>query len=800
MRVPLKWLSDYVDITLPVKELAERLTIAGMEVAEIIQIGGNWDGVRVAEVVDVQQHPNADRLKLATVDLGGDRQTVVCGAPNVAVGQKVAFAPEGTSLIDAHSGKEAVLKRAVIRGVESAGMICSERELGISEQHEGILVLPEAASVGEPLSSVIGETVFDFDLRANRPDAASVLGIAREVSALESEPVREPELDYPEAGKPIEGRVQVTIEDPELCPRYCGALIEGVKIGPSPAWMQERLSAAGLRPINNVVDITNYVMLELGQPLHAFDLAKLKGGRIIVRRAREGEGLTLLDGSKVELKPDMLVIADAESPVAVAGVMGGANSEVDDGTTTILLESANFSGPGIRHTSQALKVRTESSNRFEKGISRQMPIIAAQRAVRLMVELADSKAAKGIIDVFPGKEKDVRVTMTQERLERVLGMKLQPSQVRQALGLLGFGVRHVPPGRFVVRVPYWRTDIHIADDVAEELARIFGYDRIPMSRLRGEIPAGETQPLRELRERIHDVLTATGLQEIITYPLTNEETLAKVVGAASLREGPPMRLHNPMSREMECLRTTLRHGLLQTLGRNQRLRPGMLALFETARVFLSHPDDLPLEKEELCGVVSGDRLDRWGQPSGEPADLFDAIGYLNALFERLGVKAAYEPTTDAALLPGRAAVISAGDWRLGVVGQVHPGVAAQFDIEREVFLFELDLEALLAKQAPLRRYRPVVRFPALQQDLAVTVDEAVPAGQVKVLIEASQLVQRASLFDVYSGPPLEAGKKSLAFSVVFQSPERTLTDADVEKERRRIVGRLQHELGATLRS
>jgi phenylalanyl-tRNA synthetase beta chain len=379
-------------------------------------------------------------------------------------------------------------------------------------------------------------------------------------------------------------------------------------------------------------------------------------------------------------------------------------------------------------------------------------------------------------------------------------MKLQPSQVRQALGLLGFAVRHVPPGRFVVRVPYWRTDVHIADDVAEELARIFGYDRIPMSRLRGEIPAGEAQPLRELRERIRDVLMGAGLQEIITYPLTNEETLAKVVDPESLRQRPPVRLHNPMSREMEVLRTTLRHGLLQSLGRNQRLRPGLLALFETSRIFLSNPDDLPLEKEQLCGVIAGNHLDRWGQPSGEPADLFDAIGYLEALFERLGVKAAYEPTADVALLPGRAAAVKVGDWLLGIVGQVHPGIAAQFDLDRDVFLFELDLEPLLANQAPLRRYRPVVRFPALQQDLAVIVDEAVPAGQVKALIEASQLVQATSLFDVYSGPPLEPGKKSLAFSVVFQSPERTLTDEDVEKERRRIVGRLQHELGATLRS
>ncbi|HXG36653.1 MAG TPA: phenylalanine--tRNA ligase subunit beta, partial [Dehalococcoidia bacterium] len=689
MRIPLSWLSDYVDLTLPVDELAERLTIAGMEVAEISRASGDWVGVRTGQVVDLQRHPNADRLMLATVDLGDQRQTVVCGAPNVAVGQKIAFASEGTVLIDPRSGKPSPLKSAVIRGVRSSGMICSEKELGISQSHEGIMVLPPETPVGHALSSVLGETVFDFDLRTNRPDAFSVLGIAREVSAIVRQPVREPEVEYTAEAEAIEGRVKVSIADPELCPRYCAALVRDVKIGPSPDWMQKRLTAAGLRPINNIVDITNYVMLEMGQPLHAFDLAKLRENTIVVRTASPGESITLLDGSKIDLAPDMLVIADASVPVAVAGVMGGADSEVDASTSIVLLESANFRGPSIRRTSQVLKVRTEASNRFEKGLSRHLPLLAARRAVKLMVELCGANAAKGIIDVFPGNEKEVRITVDRERLERVLGMKLEPGQVRQALMSLGFGCRWAPPNRFVVRVPYWRTDVHIPDDVAEELARAIGYDRIPMNRLRGELPASEPRPARDLKERLRDTLAAAGMQEVITYPLTNSETLSRVISPQYMASNPPLRLHNPMSRELDCLRTTLRAGLLQSLARNLRVRPGLLALFEIASVFLPRRDDLPLEKEQLCAVISGQRPDRWGLPSRESVDFYDAVGHLDALFAALKLQAAYEQTDQFAFLPGRVAAVSVGGKQVGIVGQVHPEVAAQFDIEQDTFLIEL---------------------------------------------------------------------------------------------------------------
>ncbi len=800
MRVPLSWLSEYVDITLPVEELARKLTIAGVEVGEIIYTGGDWAGIRVGLVVDVQPHPNADRLKLATVDLGdGEQRTVVCGAPNVAKGQKIAFAAEGTRLIDGRTGKLIVLKAAKIRGVESAGMVLSEKELGMSESHEGILELPGDSPNGAPLSSVLGDTIFDLDLTPNRPDLLAISGVAREVAALTGQRVRDHSLEYNAAGKPIKGRVEVEIADPDLCPRYVATLIEGVEIGPSPSWLQDRLNAVGLRPINNIVDITNYVMLEIGQPLHAFDFTHLKGGKIVVRRARPGEKLTLLDGTDRTLAPDMLVIADAEDAVALAGVMGGENSEVAETTTTILLESANFTPSSIRRTSQALKARTDASIRFEKGPSRQLPIVAAQRATKLMVEIAGGKAAEGFIDVFPGKAKDVRVTLTQERLQRVLGVELPTSQVRKVLDGLGFACRWVPPDHYIVRVPYWRTDVTIADDVIEEIARILGYDEMPTTQLRGEIPPLEPQPRIDLRERVRDALAAAGMQEIITYSMTTMEALQKVLPPEELATNPPLRLANPLSRDHEYARTTGRAAVLQTISQSIRAVPGLIALFEAGRIYLPREDDLPQETEVVCGIVSGNRPDRWGQPTGEPAGFYDAKAFVERALECVGVRAAYAEIVDFAYLPGRTAETTVNGDRVGLVGQVHPRVAASFDIDAEVAMFELDLDALLPHVQTVVHYQPLSPYPAVEEDLAVIVPADVQAARVREIIENFPLVRSASVFDVYTGPPVPSGRKSLAFSVSYQSSEKTLKDSDVAHQRDRIVTRLRQELGAELR-
>jgi phenylalanyl-tRNA synthetase beta chain len=800
MRVPLKWLSDYVDITIPVEDLARRLTIAGVEVGDIIRTGGDWDGIRVAEVLKVEPHPNADRLTLPTVHLGdGDERRVVCGAPNVAAGQKVAFAPEGTRLIDGHTGKETVLKRAMIRGVESAGMVLSEKELGISENHEGIVVLPEDTPIGVPLSEVLGETIFDLDLTPNRPDLLSVVGVAREVAALTGQRVREPSVEYDAGGASVSGRASVGIADPDLCPRYVGALIENVKIGESPGWLQDRLIAAGLRPINNVVDITNYVMLELGQPLHAFDFTRLKGGKIIVRRARPGETLTLLDGTERELAPEMLVIADAEDAVALAGVMGGENSEVAKTTTTILLESANFKATSIRRTSAALKARTDASVRFEKSLSPHLPPIAAARAVQLIVQICGGKAADGILDVFPEKAPEVEITLTQERLHRVLGVELPTTQVRDVLTGLGFGCDWVAPDHYAVRVPYWRTDVNIADDVIEEVARILGYDEMPTTQLRGAIPHHEPQPRVELRERLREALAAAGMQEIITYSMTSLEALQKVLPPEELATNPPLRIANPMSREHEYARTSPRAAVLQTLAKNLDPRGGLVALFEAGRIYIPRSDDLPQEIEVVCGAVTGRKPDRWSQPGEERAGFFEAKACVETALDVLGVRGEYREAVDFAYLAGRTAEVLVAESRVGLVGEVHPRVAASFDIDDVVGMFELDLDALLPHMRHIAHYEPVSPYPPVVEDLAVVVADDVTSARVQSIIESFPLVRSAPVFDVYTGPPVPAGRKSMAFSVSYQAPDKTLTDEDVARQRDRIVARLRQELGAELR-
>ncbi|HWO74083.1 MAG TPA: phenylalanine--tRNA ligase subunit beta [Dehalococcoidia bacterium] len=801
MLVSLKWLSEYVPLTLPPRELAERLSICGVKVERIISRGEEWEGIRVGEVLAVNPHPNADRLRLVTVDVAQDETpTVVCGAPNVAVGQKVAFAPAGTRLRDGHTGEWMTLRPTVIRGVQSAGMVLSEKELGLSDNHEVILELPEDAPVGTPLREYYGDTIFEIEVTPNRPDHMSMLGIAWEVAAQTHVKVKEPDRTYAETGPAAASqRTSVTIEDRHLCPRYLAGIVERVKVGPSPNWMQERLLAAGMRPINNVVDVTNYVMLEMGQPLHAFDFRKLGGGRIVVRQARPGERIRTLDGADRELAAGMLVIADAQKPVAVAGVMGGADTEVGPNTTTVLLEAANFDAVSVRRTSGLLGLRTEASVRFEKGLHPELAAAAAKRAMKLLVEVCGGRAAKGIVDAYPVKRPDMRVVVTRRRIEQVIGIDLPTTQVRSALTELGFGCRWVPPDRYVVRSPYWRTDVNIADDVAEELARVYGYDRLESLPLAGAIPPPHRDPERELRERLRDAASAAGLQEIITYPLTSIEELLAVSPPEALEVHPPLRIQNPLNADESVMRTSLRASVLRTLAANLRRERTVVALFEAARVYLTLPGELPQEREVVVGAIAGSRPGRWGEPSSESIDFYDAKGLVEEMLERCGAEVRFEAGEEFGLLRGRTAAIKAGDARAGVLGQVHPNVAARFEIDQPAFLFEVDVAALLPAVRMRVRHRPISRYPAVIQDIALLVDDSLPAARITEAISTSALVARVNLFDVYEGPPLPPGKKSLAYAVHFQSLEKTLTDEEVAQARQRLVRRLEHEFGAQLR-
>ena len=793
MKLSFSWLKAYVDVDLSPRELGHRMTLAGVELDSVEAIGGTWEGVVVGQVTDVAPHPNADRLRLATVDAGGEPITVVCGAPNVAAGQKIAYAAVGAKLLDGHTGQPSVLKPAKIRGVESRGMVCSERELGLSTQHEGILVLAEDAPVGMALASYMGDAMLDFAVTANRPDCLSVLGIAREAAAITGKPLRQPTLDYAETGKPIADLASVEIADAELCPRYIATVVTEVKLAPSPPWMQARLAAAGVRAINNVVDITNYVMLEYGQPLHAFDYDKLAGHKIVVRRAQAGESMTTIDGVARTLAPHMLVISDASRPVALAGVMGGSQSEVSEDTVNVLLESACFNNISIRRTSREVGMRSEASLRFEKGLPQELPYYAARRATQLLVEIAGGIAAQGMLDIFPGKQPRLPVRLTEQRARQLLGVAVPVAEMAETLRRLGFTTTFVGADALDVGSPYRRVDIAIEEDLIEEVVRVRGYEWIPMSTAVGRLPAYEPAPMFTLKDDVRDCLVASGMDEVVTYSLTSAQ---EPVGGVA-----PLRVQHPMSTDLEELRTGLRRGLFRTLAANQRSQEGGVRIFECGRVYQPRPEDLPLERELLAGILSGPRGEPdWHGGQGE-LGFYDAKGVVEGLLAALGVVAAFQPASDPLLHPGRTASISVAGVGIGVIGEAHPQEARRYDLlPRPVAYFEIDLDALLPLlPARGRAYEQVPRYPGVMRDLALIVDRAMPAQRVTAIISATPLVHDVTLFDVYTGEHVAADKKSLAYRIVYMSSSRTLSGEEADKTQARLLERLTKEAGAALR-
>jgi phenylalanyl-tRNA synthetase beta chain len=819
MKVSLKWLKDYVDIEITPEELAERLTMAGLEVKGTQTVGGTWDNVVIGEVIALNPHPNADRLKLATVDLGTGQVTTVCGAPNISLGQRVTFAHIGARLIDPHTGEAILLKPAKIRGVASEGMVCSEKELGISDSHEGILVLPPEAPIGAPLGAYLGDVIFDLDVTPNRPDCLSVVGIAREIAALTGEPLRLPEIHYEETEESIDSFASVDIVNPDLCPRYCASLITGIKIASSPSWLQQRLNSCGMRPINNVVDVTNYVMLEYGQPLHAFDYHKLKGRQIIVRRAGNGETIATLDGTERALNPDILVIADKEEAVAVAGIMGGLDSEVTDQTDTILLESANFNQAAIRRGCSHLQFQSEASIRFDKGLNSELPLLPLKRATQLLLELTGGRAAKGIIDVYPGKSEPKLISLTAREVERLSGLKVNIDEILKVLKALGFECQEGDSGsQILVSVPYWRSDIKCSADLVEEVVRIIGYEKIPITRLGSPLPQQKSKlsPAAQqsnLKEKLRNILTGFGFQEILTYSLVSLEKLQKLSPKLELKI-PPLKVANPMTREQEFLRASLRAGLLATLAHNQKFEQAGIRLFEIGKIFLpQHPPviaseakqsqeerELPQEKETFCAVLSGARAELSWQADKEPLDFFDTKGIVENLLNQLGLKVSFDIGDDEGLFPGRGASIIVDDDKVGIVGDVHPKVTQAFELSNTIGLIEIDLGKLLTKITGIKEYQSIPRFPSVTRDIALVIDEQVSYGKVEEIIQSFPLVTKVTLFDLYRGEQIAEGKKSFAIRIVYQSPSQTLTDEEVDQTQEQMLARLHQELGATLRS
>lgn len=829
MRVPLSWLADYVDIEMPVDDLAHRLTMAGLKVESVERLGAAWTDVIIGEVVELEPHARSTNpLWVARVDFGNGRiETIVTGAPNVRLGDKVPVVPVGGVVPSGPNGP-VVIEARPMAGITSQGMLLSPDELGLAGDHSGLLILPPESPVGAPLRTFMGDDILDIETNPNRPDTLSIIGIAREVAAITEQQLTLPDL-YAIGGDVLrvtEPSVPIDIESQDLCPRYSALRIDDVPAGESPFWMRQRLQLAGMRPINLVVDITNYVMLEYGQPMHAFDASRIGGDRIVVRRARPLEDITTLDGVQRHLTPDDLVIADAESPIGIAGVMGGENSEVGPSTSSIVLESATFDPVSVRRTAKRLDLRSEASSRFEKGLPPEQTVLGLKRYLQLLAQSTDAPLrAYDISDAWIGAPEPRRVTMPMRDLDRLLGIEVPRGRAAEILSRLGFDVTE-RSAAVTATVPFWRrADIALAADLVEEVGRVVGFDAIPAA-----LPAhtvAPPPPLPELRWEhvICDALLAVGATQVVTHTLTSAESMSRLLldsaqmdpeetysrlvpNAAGVYAHEaltlPVILLNPPSRDRSVLRLTLLPSLLDEIARNLRHTEEYLALFEVARTYFRRPADLPYERRTLALALSGRREPvSWQSPEPQPYSFYDLKGMVTAILDALGVAnwrvvAREHP----ALHPGRAAVIQLPGRDVGFLGELHPEVAERFEIEDwPVQVAELDLDAIFPVASDVHVFRPIPRLPAARRDIALVVPSELPAGEVLRVVKSAggDILESARIFDVYAGEPLPADCKSIAVAMEFRAPGHTLAQDEVVEGMERIVDAARGELGAAIR-
>jgi len=823
LQTPLSWLQDFVELSMTPDALAERLTTAGLEVEVIEKIGENWgEYCVVGQISKISKHPNADTLNLVDVEFGADKPiTLVTGAPNIKEmaenfpepPPKVALALSGALLIDAYHEDRPLkkLKSAKIRGISSEGMLCSELELGLSEEHEGILILPEDAPVGKLLNEYLGDTTLHFDIKGGFSHLLSMLGVAREISALTGKKLDKsvfPEISKLEvsAHPPF---VELEIRDADICPRYSALLIQNVKIGPSPFWIQQRLLRIGMRPINNIVDITNYVMLELGQPLHAFDHDKLierangKTPKIIVRRAKKGETLLTLDNVDRELDDEMLMITDHSGLIAIAGVMGGGDSEVTESTTNILLESANFEFLNNRRTSQVLKLRTEASERFGKQVDPEGTLPAALRAAELMVEHASGTLEKIAGDLYPKPKENISLELDPDYVEHILGIKIPIEQITEILTSLEFKVT----GKNILKiiVPSHRMDISIPADLVEEIVRVYGYENLPSTLLNDVLPPQNVNQKLAGTERVRDILVASGMDEIITYSMMNpmDEARLRIENDIDLNKFVPLK--NPLSQERSHLRRSLLPGAIMTARNNLRFLAKVVT-FEVGSVFHPHPKNkLPDEPQRLSLLMSGHRdTQSWLKQAEGDYDFFDLKGVLEQFLNALHLEGVeWKKSRELPCHPGRCAQILVNGKVLGFAGELHPKVRNSFELpEQAVCVAELDLDLIIKLAVEDHQMEFISNFTPIFEDLAFVLDSSLPVESVTPIIlqTGKPLLRKATLFDVYEGEQVDEGKRSLAYSLTFQATDRTLTDDEVGKVRNKIIRRLQHEFQATLRA
>jgi phenylalanyl-tRNA synthetase beta chain len=803
MFVSYKWLQDYVDLSgVSAVELAEKITKSGIEVEGVDVLNEGITGVVVGHVVERVQHPNADKLSKCQVDIGqGEPVQIICGAPNVAQGQKVAVATVGAVLPGNFK-----IKRAKLRGEESNGMICSLTELGVEgkvvpkDYSEGIFVFPQDAEVGTDAIALLNrdDEVLELGLTPNRADCLSMLGVAYEVAAILGREVKLPEIDVQPVTEKATDLITVKVEANEDNPLYAAKVIKNVKIGPAPLWMQTRLMSAGIRPHNNVVDITNYILLEYGQPLHAFDYDRLGSKEILVRRAHNGEKFVTLDDVERTLTSDHLVITNGTEPVALAGVMGGANSEVTSDTTTVLLEAAYFTGGTVRKASKDHGLRSEASARFEKGVDPNRVRAAGERAACLIAKYAGGEVLEGASEVDTLTVEPAVVSITLEKINNVIGTNLTVSEVEAIFERLQFAVRSEGE-TITVTAPTRRGDIKIEEDLIEEVARLYGYDNIPKTLPIGSATPGKLSDYQEKRRVVRQYLEGAGLYQAVTYSLTSEEKAAQF----ALEKRDFIRLAMPMSEDRSILRLSIMPQLLEVVKYNSARQNDSLAVYETGAVFLANGNEvLPEEQEHLAGAITGLWHSHSWQGEKKAVDFYVLKGILEGLFAKLGLteSVTYVQAQVDNMHPGRTAEIHLNGVRIGFVGQVHPTIQKELDL-KDTYVFELSLKAVLEEATAALRYEAIPRFPSITRDIALVVDKETVSGMLKDIIQTAggKLLKEVSVFDLYDGERMEEGKKSIAYSLKYMDPERTLTDEEVTKVHTQVLEALKTQAGAVLR-
>ncbi len=842
MKLVLSWLKEYVDIDIPIEDLARTMTMIGLEVEEIqliglpkpqsdhlenVYTGLTWepDKIVVAEVSEVMPHPNADRLVLCKLNDGNEENIVLTGAPNLydykgkgtlPKNLKVAYAREGTTLYDGHQpGKMlTTLKRMKIRGVESSSMICSEKELGISEEHEGVIILDDDAPLGMPLVDYMGDAVFQVAILPNMVRDACMLGAAREIAAALDKPLCHPKASLQGDGPDIEGEVKIEITDPDLNPRFVFGMVRGADAQPSPYWVQRRLRLAGMRPINSTVDATNYVMLEVGEPLHAFDydiLKKRAAGKtptIITRAAKKGEKLTTLDNVERELDDFTVLVTDTSGPLALAGVMGGLESEITTETQTILLEGASWNFINTRRTVASQKLQSEAGYRFSRNIHPELAKYAVQLCLSRIAEWSGGKIASGFVDVYPKPHLDPLLTITENDVEHALGIQISAQDIAALLSRLEFQCTITKDG-ILVQSPAHRMDIGEGvvgkADLMEEIARLYGYDRIPSSRMADPLPPQRTNLRDDFERKTKGILVNLGLQEIINYRLTSPEEEDRMLpNDVEKPQRDYVQLLNPISQDKRVMRTSLVPQMLSTLEKNMR-HADRLSLFEIGPIFLgSETDILPVEEYHLCIGLSGlSQNSAWDRKEPKALDFFDLKGYVEAFLDAVHIKhVVFIPVQDATFHPGKCAAVVYEGISVATMGEIHPKTSENYDfLQKKVYLVDFNLDALFNFIPAIFRSQSLSPYPPVLEDLAVIVPDETPAATVTALIQQAggELLTELRLFDVFKGKQIGDGKKSLAYNLTFQSFERTLTDKNVEKTRNKIIQTLEKQMSAEVR-